>query len=299
MTDHRASRLASVLALSLAAASGRAEEKGQQPIQWTEGPAEVDVGKNVAGLKLPDGLIFAGAKDTQRLLERVGNIVDGTEVGLVTSAVEGEDWFIVFEWNDIGYVKDDEKDEIDADALLESITEANEEANAERVKRGGEPLHVIGWSEPPHYDARTHNLTWAILARDDQGDQVVNYNVRVLGRAGVMSVTLVDDPKNLEAVKPQVDRVIAALSYKPGKTYAEWVPGDKVAAYGLTALVAAGAGAAAVKTGLLAVVLKFLVKLGKGVVVIVAAIGAGLAKAWSALRGRASATAGRSDQGLS
>jgi len=295
MTSRHAGRLAAALALALAAAPARAEEV---PIEWTEGPAEVDVGRNVADLALPEGLIFAGEKDTKRLLERVGNIVDGSEVGLVTSSVEGENWFIVFEWDDVGYVKDDEKDEIDADALLESITEATEEANEERVKRGGEALHVVGWSEPPHYDAGTHNLTWALVAKDDAGDQVVNYNVRVLGRSGVMSVTLVDDPENLQAVKPQVDRVISALSYKPGKTYAEWVPGDKMAAYGLTALVAAGAGAAAVKTGLLAVVLKLLGKAWKVVVVGVAALGAGVVKIWNALRGRASATAGRTDQGV-
>jgi uncharacterized membrane-anchored protein len=296
MDTRRAARLAAALALALAAPALAEDDK---PIQWTEGPAEVDVGRNVAALNLPEGLIFAGEKDTQRLLERVGNVPDGSEVGLVTSSVEGENWFIVFEWDDVGYVKDDEKDEIDADALLESISEATEEANEERKERGVDPLHVVGWAEPPHYDARTHNLTWAILARDDAGDQVVNYNVRVLGRAGVMSVTLVNDPKNLEAVKPQVDRVLSALSYKPGKTYAEWVPGDKVAAYGLTALVAAGAGAAAVKTGLLAVILKFLGKLGKGAVVIVAAIGAGIAKVWNSLRGRGRAAAGRTDQGLS
>jgi uncharacterized membrane-anchored protein len=295
MTSRHAARLAAALALALAAAPAPAEE---EPFHWTEGPAEVDVGRNVAGLNLPDGLIFAGEKDTKRLLERVGNVVDGSEVGLVTSKAEGENWFIVFEWDDVGYVKDDEKDEIDADALLESIREATEASNEERVKLGGGALHVVGWSEPPHYDDRSHNLTWAVVARDDAGDQVVNYNVRVLGRSGVMSVTLVDDPANLQAAKPQVDRVISALTYKPGKTYAEWVPGDKVAAYGLTALVAAGAGAAAVKTGLLAVLLKFLGKAWKLVAVGVAAVGAGAVKIWNALRGRASATAGRTDQGM-
>ena len=40
-------------------------------------------------------------------------------MGFVAPA--GEDWFAVFEFDDVGYVKDDEKDSLDANALLDSI----------------------------------------------------------------------------------------------------------------------------------------------------------------------------------
>jgi uncharacterized membrane-anchored protein len=104
-----------------------------------------------------------------------------------------------------------------------------------------------------------------------------------------MSVTLVDDPKNLARAKPAVDEVLAAFSYKSGKRYAEWVPGDKVSEYGLTALVAAGAGAAAVKLGFLGFLAKLFAKAGKLVVVVLAGLGALGVKFWNALRGKASA----------
>jgi len=45
--------------------------------------------------------------------------------------------------------------------------------------------------------------------------------------------------------------MIGGFSYSSGYKYAEWRSGDKVAAYGLTALVAGGAGVALVKSGLL------------------------------------------------
>ena len=59
---------------------------------------------------------------------------------------------------------------------------------------------------------------------------------------------------------------------------AEWVSGDKVAAYGLAALVAGGAGAAAVKVGLFASLAKVIAKGGKAIVLLLIGLGAGLKK---------------------
>ncbi len=284
-------------ALVLAALTLTAPARGQQPaespappkVAWTSGPAKVDVGGSIAEVQLPASLAFAGAEDSRRLLEAMGNPTDGSEMGLIVPKAEGQDWFIIFEWRPVGYVKDDEKDKIDADALLASIKEGTEQSNAERKKRGMPALHVVGWSEAPRFDDRTKNLTWAILGRNEQGHESVNYNVRVLGREGVMSITLVDEPQNLAKAKPAVDEVIAAFTYKQGKRYAEWVPGDKVAEYGLTALVAAGAGAAAAKLGFFGVLAKIFAKAGKAVVAGLAALAALGAKLWNAARGKMSA----------
>jgi uncharacterized membrane-anchored protein len=287
----RAAALALLCVLARAARAEDAAPADAPKVKWTPGPAQVQVGE-LAQVELPDALAFAGAEDTRALLERMGNPTDGSELGLVVPKAQDQDWFIVFEWAGIGYVKDDEKDKIDADALLKSIREGTEESNAERKKRGRSPLHVVGWAEPPRYDARTHNLTWAVLARNEEGHESVNYNVRVLGREGVMSITLVEEPKLLAQAKPAVEQVIAAFTYHDGKRYAQWVPGDKVAKYGLTALVAAGAGAAAAKLGLFAVLAKIFAKAGKAIAVGIAALGAVGVKFWNALRGKASARPG-------
>ncbi len=304
MTTKLAARAIAVAALVVGPALAWAQQPAQpEPpkISWTPGPAKVDVGATIAEVQLPESLAFAGAADSRKLLEAMGNPTDGSEMGLIVPKAEDQNWFIVFEWRPIGYVKDEDKDKIDADELLKSIREGTEAANEERTKRGMPALHVVGWSEPPRYDDRTKNLTWAILGKNADGHESVNYNVRVLGREGVMSVTLVDEPQNLAKVKPAVDEVISAFTYKQGKRYAEWVPGDKVAEYGLTALVAAGAGAAAVKLGFFGFLAKLFAKAGKAIVVGLAAIAAAAAKLWNALRGRASARAtppaGRSDSG--
>lgn len=262
---------AAVLAASLATAD-------QDSTAWMQGPAKVDLGADVARMDLESGFAFAGPEDTRRLLQEMGNTVDNSEVGMVAPTAEGEDWLLIFEYQKSGYVKDDDKDDIDKDAILESYQKGTEEANKNRKARGIPALHVTGWFEEPHYDERTHNLVWALRAKEDGGAEVVNYNVRLLGREGFMSVTLVDDPAKLAASKPRVDRLLSTFEYKTGKSYAEWVAGDKVAEYGLVALVAGGAGAAAAKAGLFASLAKVIAKGGKAIVLALVGLGVGIKK---------------------
>jgi uncharacterized membrane-anchored protein len=267
-------RMLAVLAL---AAPVAASAEGPS-VNWVQGPKTVSLGNDVAELALSEQYVFADANDTRRLLKAMGNTVDNSEVGLVNPIAQGEDWMVVFEYNADGFVKDDDANEIDKDAILESYQKGTEAANEQRKERGIPGLHVTGWFEEPHYDKKTHNLVWALRAKSDDGSEVVNYNMRLLGREGYMSVTLVDEPAKLAASRPKVEALLGGFRYKTGKSYAEWVPGDKVAQYGLVALVAGGAGAAAVKTGLLAGLMKVLAKGGKAAILLLVAAGAGLKK---------------------
>jgi uncharacterized membrane-anchored protein len=254
------------------------------PLNWQEGPQTVSLG-STAELQLETGYIFLDAKDTRTLMEDMGNVTDGSELGLVTAADEDATWFVIFEQRDVGYVRDDDKDDIDADALLESIREGTEEANEVRAERGISALHVVGWQEAPRYDEATNNLTWAILGRDDDGGDVVNFNVRLLGRRGYVSATLVDDATRIVLARPHVGRVLGSFSYKTGNKYAEFREGDKIAKYGLAALVVGGAGAAAAKTGLLAGLFKLIAKGGKAIILLVVGALAALRKILASIFG--------------
>ncbi len=265
------------------------EEAGPR-INWTRGPAHVDLGTDIAQIDLPDGYLFAGPDDARAILRGLGNRPSGRELGLLVPDAEDQDWFVVFSWQPIGYVKDDEKDKIDADALLKSLQESTEEGNAWRKENNIPALHVIGWAEPPRYDERTNNLVWATLAESEGGDKSVNYNMRLLGRRGLVSAVLVESPDLLAKSKPFAFAAIDKFSFKQGSTYAEWRQGDKVAQYGLTALVAAGAGAAGVKLGLFGLIAKFFAKSAKLIVAAAVAVFAALGKAWSAFSGRRSDT---------
>jgi len=284
---HHPWRVSSFALLSLLAAAAVGAEA--PPVAWVHGPAKVSLGSQ-AELDLPAGYQFADGPTTQKLMGQMGNHVSKNEVGLVAPSRQDADWIMIFEYDDIGFVKDDEKNKIDKNALLSSMKEGTEEGNKRRKEMGMPGLHVTGWFEEPNYDTKTHNLVWALSARDDAKHEVVNYNMRVLGRLGVMSVTLVDAPDRLAASRGEAETLMGAFSYKSGKSYAEFRPGDKVAEYGLMALVAGGAGAAAVKFGLFAWLAKILAKGGKAIVGLLVLAAASLKKVLARLFGRSTET---------
>lgn len=254
-------------------------QEPQEPaiqVDWVQGPSSSPLG-SVARVEVPEGYVFAGSEDTRELMEMMENPLSGNEVGFL--APEERDWFIVFEFDGVGYVSDDEKEALDADAILESLREGNDAANEIRRKNGWGTIDIIGWHQPPHYNEQTHNLEWATLARAESGETVINHNTRLLGRGGVMSATLVADPERIAEVLPVSSSLLARYEFLPGSRYSEFRAGDKIAEYGLTALITGGAAAVALKSGLLQ-------KFGKFIVFAVVALVASLRRFIAALFGR-------------
>lgn len=228
------------------------------------GPENIKMGQ-IASIKIAQDYIFLDGGDTRTLMERFGNPASNNEEGLI--ADREFNWFVVFEFSNVGYVPDDEKDDLDADEILETIIEANEEANKIREKSGWGKLIITGWELTPRYNQLTNNLEWAIRGRDDMGYPVINHSTRLLGRKGVMELTLVVDPTIYKEIVPLYADVMQTFSFQQGQKYAEYREGDKVAEYGLTALVVGGGTAIAAKSGLL----KYLWKILIGVFIAVSA----------------------------
>lgn len=204
--------------------------------------------ENIAEMRIPGGYIFANGSNTRTVMDAIGNPPSNQEVGLF--APETFNWFVVFEFSEIGFVKDDEKNSFDFEAMLESMRKATESSNKFRREKGFPGLHIIDWETKPHYDEITHNLEWAVRAKDDYGELILNHNTRVLGRKGVMKVTLVVEQEQMEIVLPTFKRHMDGFEFQAGNKYAEFRKGDKVAQYGLTGLIVGGAAAVAVKSGL-------------------------------------------------
>ncbi len=225
------------------------------------------IGSSLAQMTIDGNFVYLDEAETKRFMELTQNPVDDNELATIAPVVG--DWFVVFQFDDSGYVSDSEKGDLDAAAILESRRAGNERGNEERRKRGWAEYTIVGWQEEPHYDERTNNLSWAITG-ESRGDRNVNRIIKLLGRSGVMTATLVASPEQLSAAISEMDALLESYQYLPGNQYAEYIPGkDKLAEYGLTALVVGGVGAALVKSGLLA-------KFWKPVAVAFAALGGGI-----------------------
>jgi len=213
-------------------------------LKWIEGPTTVETAGN-AQLVVPEGYVFLDQRETDKFLELNQNMSTGKEMMVAPKSLE---WSAYISFAGEGYVKDDEK--IDAAALLKALKEGTEQENVERRKRGWAPIHVAGWAVTPAYNTATKRLEWATKLVGDGSGEAVNFFTKILGRRGYTTVVLVASPDDLVAAEGALNKVLTGYAFKSGDTYAEWVPGDKVAEYGLAALVLGGAAAIATKKGL-------------------------------------------------
>jgi len=239
-----------LLPMLLAAFAASAQELPPPALAWQRGPGTIPIG-DVAQIELGDQYAALDRANTRTFLEMSENPLAGTEVAIVAPVADDAQWFLVFEYDEIGYVRDDERDDLDATAMLDSIREGTAQANEERKQRGWSTMEIVGWKEEPHYDTATNNLTWAITGQSDD-HQIVNKLVKLLGRRGVMTATLVASPEQFATASATANELLGAYSFQQGHTYAEFVEGsDSVAEIGLKGLILGGAGAALVKSGLL------------------------------------------------
>jgi uncharacterized membrane-anchored protein len=206
-----------------------------------------------ATLAIPKDYGFLGAADSKRFIELQGNPPRDNRYVFMPLDLR---WWGLFVFEDIGFVKDDDK--IDPDALLESLKEQNQAGRAERQRLGLPSLTLEGWLVAPHYDVQTKRLEWGTKLRTDSNETVVNYTVKLLGRSGVMNAVLVSDPSHLDDDVKEFKAALNNYAFVSGKQYSEFKTGDKIAEYGLAALIVGGAAAAAMKSGALKGMLKFL-----------------------------------------
>ena len=233
------------------AAERKAFIENMRALDWIKGPATVTA-EGDAKLAIPAQYVYLDARNTSKFLELQHNLGNGREVMVAPRNLQ---WQAYLEFSDEGYVKDDEK--IDAPALLKTLKDNTENANAERQRRGWGALHLVDWASPPVYNTTTKRLEWATVLESQDG-RAVNFSTKILGRKGYTSVIMVTDPANLHDAESSLDNVLTGYAFNPGETYADWRSGDKVAQYGLAALIVGGVAAVAAKKGLFSVLAGFL-----------------------------------------
>ncbi len=242
----------------------------------------VDLPNGVASLNVPENFRYIGPEETQRFLEVGWGNPDGSgTLGMLlptdVALFDTEGWGVVITYQEDGYVSDEDADKIDYEGLMTDMKDSTKEANEEREKMGYEPVTLVGWAAAPRYDADAKKMYWAKeLQFGDNDVNTLNYNVRILGRKGVLVMNAVAGMPQLAQIEKDMNQVLAFTEFKEGYRYAEFDPGvDKVAAYGLAALIG---GKVAAKVGLLAKLGGFLLVFKKFIVVGLAAVGGTLAK---------------------
>jgi uncharacterized membrane-anchored protein len=219
---------------------------------------EVTLENGLATLHVPDGFRFLNGSDAQTVLVKLwGNPPGSSEpLGMLmpsgVSPLSEQSWAVLFTYEPDGYVSDKDAEKINYTELLSQMQKDLVSANEERQKSGYEPIQLVGWAKAPHYDSQTHKLYWAKeLKFGSHPENTLNYNIRMLGRRGVLVLNAVAEMSQLAEIEEATPKILAATDFNAGHRYADFNPKtDKIASYGLAALVAGTATAAAVKLGL-------------------------------------------------
>lgn len=216
----------------------------------------VIISDDLATVTVPEGYGFLNAKDARYILEDVwNNPKDETILGMLVRRdvdfLEGNAWAVIYSYEEEGHVKDDDAEDIKYDELLEEMQKDAVAGNPERIKAGYPEMELIGWAKSPYYDQASHKLHWAKEIKFGKEEvHTLNYNIRMLGRKGVLVMNVIAGMDNIKTVDSNINAILASTNFNPGKRYEDFDSSvDKVAAYGLAGLITGGV---LLKTGLLA-----------------------------------------------
>lgn len=236
----------------------------------------------IATLDMPDSFRYLPPQDASRLLvEGWGNPPGAKTLGMIlpadVSPLSAGGWAVDISFDKDGHVKDDDASSIKYDELLKTMQESVNDNNAERKKAGYPDMTLVGWAETPSYDNQSHKLFWAKeLKFGDSPDNTLNYNVRVLGRDGVLVLNAIAGMNQIAQIKNEMPHVTAFTEFTAGNRYADFdSKTDKVAEYGIAALVAGGVAA---KLGLFGKLFAVLLAAKKVIFLALAAFGGAVMK---------------------
>ncbi len=205
-------------------------------------------------VRLPDsGASYAPPPGTRIVVGGSAQRADQAINGDATSNTEGYLDYrngdtLYLSYDKSGYVTADDFSKIDPDAMIADIKKSTEDANAERVQHGISPLHVDGWIAKPSFDAATETARFSTAAHDDRGIKNINAVALRLGRNGYERFTLVTDPSEAARNDAQLATLTGAYAYPKGARFADHTSGDKLAGFGIAALVGTAAGVTIAKT---------------------------------------------------
>jgi len=241
------SLIAALFGLATFTASA-AEESAPPRLHYQTG--EIVLPNKVATLHLNSDYRYLDPQETEKLLVAWGNPPDaakdseGTVVPAAVDPFSEGGWAVVLSYEKEGHVDDSDARKIDYTKLMSDMKESTDDENSERVKAGYGSMKLVGWATEPRYDASAHKMYWAKELDFGGTQHTLNYDVRVLGREGVLSMNAVAGMNQLGSIRQDMGSLLQLADFNAGYRYEEYNKGtDKLAGYGLAALVAGGVAA--------------------------------------------------------
>ena len=209
----------------------------------------ITIGESLAAIALTDKFVYLDSEDAKTFLTKIWEnppAVAARTLGMLlptdANPLSAEGWGIIISYDKSGYVSDEDAEKIDYAELLRDMQEATRRVSAERAKEGYAAFELIGWARQPYYDKAEKKLYWAKrLKFGDAAEETLNYEIRILGRRGVLNLNVVAELSALAEIDRAAPNILSMVSFQQGNLYSEFNPSlDEAAAYGLAGLIAGG-----------------------------------------------------------
>lgn len=249
-----------------------------QNLHYKQG--EIKIQNGLATFNVPTNFNYLDASDAKTVLVKLwGNPPGQVDdvLGLLMPAnvtpMDPNSWAVTISYQNDGYVKDSDADKINYDDLLKRMQSDVHDENKARTDKGYPAMELLGWATPPRYDAATHKLYWAKEFKvEGESENTLNYDIRILGRHGVLVLTAISGMDQLPEIEKGTPQILGMVDFNQGNRYADFDPKvDKVATYGIAALIAGGIAA---KLGLFKLIWVFILAAKKFIIIGLAAIAA-------------------------
>jgi len=237
------------VALLAEGAPAEAQSKSEllRSLQFQRGA--ITVGDSLAAIALTDKFVYLDSEDAKTFLTKIWEnppAVAAHTLGMLlptdANPLSAEGWGIIISYDKSGYVSDEDAEKIDYAELLQEMQEATRKVSSERAKDGYAAFELMGWARQPYYDKADKKLYWAKrLKFADATEETLNYEIRILGRRGVLNLNVVAEMSALAQIDQAAPKILSMVSFKEGNRYSEFNPSiDEAAAYGLAGLIAGG-----------------------------------------------------------
>jgi uncharacterized membrane-anchored protein len=236
----------------------------------------VKLPNGIAQLNVPKGFKYLNAEQSQFIIHDLwGNPARPDVIGMLFPEEGGpyadSTYAFIISYDEMGYVKDEDADKLNYDEMMKNWQSAEKEANTERLKQGYPSLHIVGWAQKPYYDKTTKVLHWAKeLHFGGEESNTLNYDIRILGRKGMLSMNAVANMSELSLVKRDISKVLGIAEFTAGNKYTDFDSNiDKIAVGGIAAVIG---GKVLAKAGILAGLGKFLKLIILGIGALIAGV---------------------------
>ncbi len=210
-------------------------QKGEQ--QLADGVATINVGA---------GYEYLNSEDATRVLSEVWGNPEGKPVlGLIMpehqTPFDANSWGVVLRFHAIGHVADGGRQRTDFPALITPLKAQAVRLNAARRAAGYADAEILGWASLPHYELARHVLQWSTILQI-QGNQgrTLNYEVRLLGRRGVLSMSIVANANQFPEVQQRIPAIVSMVRWSPDAEYEAYNPDVDMRAVGELASLVTG-----------------------------------------------------------